>query len=89
MARILDLIPPLYRSDGDDLSGFLSELEPEIESLEKKIKGFTDLIDVDRCPEEFLPYLAALTNAPMLGDSPHLWRRQIRNWPWLLKYKGT
>ncbi|MDR0648280.1 MAG: hypothetical protein LBF92_02955 [Synergistaceae bacterium] len=89
MGRILDLIPPLYRSDGNELAEFLSKLEPEIDILEKKIKGLTDLIDVDRCPEESLPYLAALTNAPMLGDSPYLWRRQIRNWPWLLKYKGT
>jgi phage tail-like protein len=89
MARILDLVPPLYRQESNDLTSFLAKLEPELDSLEKKISGITELIDVDKCPEEYLPYLAALTNAPLLGDDPRLWRRQIRNWPWLLKYKGT
>ncbi|MDR1020446.1 MAG: hypothetical protein LBL73_06790 [Synergistaceae bacterium] len=89
MARILDLIPPLYRSEGNELAGFLSALEPEIDAFEKKIGGIASLVDVDKCPEEYLPYLAALTNAPLIGDDPRLWRRQIRNWPWLLKYKGT
>ena len=89
MGRILDLLPELYRQDGNELVGFLEQFEPEIVNLEQKIETITALIDVDRCPEEYLPYLAALTNAPLIGDNPRLWRRQIRNWPWLLKLKGT
>jgi hypothetical protein len=89
MGRILDLVPPLYRQEGNELAGFLSKLEPELDALEKKTGDITSLVDVDKCPEEYLPYLAALTNAPLLGDNPLLWRRQIRNWPWLLKIKGT
>ena len=89
MGRILDLLPELYRQEQNELVGFLEQLEPEIVDLEGKIQAITSLIDVDRCPEEYLPYLASLTNAPLIGDNPRLWRRQIRNWPWLLRLKGT
>jgi hypothetical protein len=84
-----DLLPQLYHSDGNEISGFVEQLEPEIINLERKIDEITALVDVDRCPAEYLPYLASLTNAPLIGDNPVLWRRQIRNWPWLLKFKGT
>jgi phage tail-like protein len=89
MGLISDFLPALYHGNGNDITEFVKQLEPEIADLERKIGGIASLIDVDRCPNEYLPYLAALTNVPLLGDSPNLWRRQIRNWPWLLKLKGT
>lgn len=88
--RLWNLIPDVYRYEGNELeplvrSGFGSVLA----DLENRIKDMTRLIDVDRCPDKYLPYLAALTNVPLVGSNPISWRRQIRNWPWLLRFKGT
>ena len=89
MGRISDVIPALYYDKHNDLIRFTDCLDVEIKELEQKIKDITALIDVDRCPEDKLPYLAALTNCPLMGRDPTLWRRQIKNWPYLLKIKGT
>jgi hypothetical protein len=89
MGQISDLIPSLYHSEDSELIDFVDQTEPEIEEIQSKIRGITALMDVDRCPDEFLPYLAALTGVPVIGDNPATWRRQIRNWPHLLKIKGT
>ncbi len=89
MGRIGDLIPALYHGDENELLGFNKALEPEIDFLEQKIRELPSLADVDRCPDRFLPYLAAVTNCPLVGKDPKYWRQQIRNWPWLLKIKGT
>lgn len=89
MGRISDIVPPLYYGGKNDVVKFLDALDIEVSAIEKKIQGITDLIDVDRCPDDKLPYLAAMTNCPLVGADPASWRRQIRNWPWLLKLKGT
>lgn len=89
MGQILDLLPSMYHRNENNLAPFIRALEPSLEHIERKIDDFTALTDVDRCPAEYLPYLAALTNVPLVGEDPRLWRRQIRNWPWLLKIKGT
>ncbi len=87
--RISDLIPSLYYDEHNDLIRFTDCLDVEIKELEQKVRGITDLINVDKCPEDKLPYLAAITNCPLMGKEPALWRRQIKNWPYLLKIKGT
>ena len=89
MGRISDVIPPLYYDSKNDLIRYTDCLDVEIKELEQKIKGITDLINIDKCPDDKLPYLAALTNCPLMGNNPVLWRRQIKNWPYLLKIKGT
>ena len=89
MGRISDVIPPIYYDKQNDLIRYTDCLDVEVKELERKIKGITDLINVDKCPEEKLPYLAAITNCPLMGNAPALWRRQIKNWPYLLKIKGT
>ena len=89
MGRISDLIPPLYFKRESELGDFIDSLDIEVSTLEDEVAKITDLVDVDRCPEEYLPYLGALTNCPLLGSDPKLLRRQIRNWPYILKVKGT
>ena len=89
MGRISDIIPPLYYDAENDLIRYTDCLDVEIAELESKIKGITDLINVDKCPDDKLPYLAAMTNCPLMGDDASLWRKQIKNWPYLLKIKGT
>ena len=89
MGRIADIIPSLYYQKPNDLIKFVNALDYEVDFLEKQIAGITDLINVDRCPDDKLVYLAALTNCPLIGSDSALWRRQIKNWPYLLKMKGT
>ena len=89
MGRIADIIPSLYYQKPNDLIKFVNALDYEVDFLEKQIAGITDLINVDRCPDDKLVYLAALTNCPLIGSDSALWRRQIKNWSYLLKMKGT
>ena len=89
MGRISDLLPAIYYDKQNDLIRFTDCLDLEVKQLEQKVREITDLINVDKCPEDKLPYLAALTNCPLMGRDPSLWRRQIKNWPYLLKIKGT
>ena len=89
MGRISDIIPSLYYENPNDLIKFVDALDVEVNLLEKQVAGITDLINVDKCPDDKLPYLAALTNCPLMGNNPVLWRRQIKNWPYMLKIKGT
>ena len=90
MGRITDLIPALYHSEDNDLARFTDILDAEvIQELEQSTRGITNLINIDRCPDNKLPYLAAIVNCPLIGDDPIFWRKQIRNWPYILRLKGT
>ena len=89
MGRISDIVPSLYFSGKNNLKKFLDALDVTVDKLENKIKELPSLIDVDACPDDKLPYLAALTGCPLVGENSILRRRQIRNWPHLLKLKGT
>ncbi|MBR1604249.1 MAG: hypothetical protein IJ667_12545 [Synergistaceae bacterium] len=89
MGRISDIVPSLYFSGKNNLKKFLDALDVTVDELESKIKELPSLIDVDACPDDKLPYLAALTGCPLVGEDNILRRRQIRNWPHLLKLKGT
>ena len=89
MGRIADVIPALYHGENNQLIPFVEALDAEVKALEHKVRSVTDLINIDRCPDDRLPYLAALTNCPLIGSDPVFWRRQLRNWPYILKLKGT
>ena len=89
MGRITDSIPALYHSGDNDLTRFTDILDAEVRELEQSTRGITNLINVDRCPDDKLPYLAAIVNCPLIGDDPIFWRKQIRNWPYILRLKGT
>ncbi len=47
------------------------------------------LYDIDLCPEEYLPQLAALIGWELIGSDPGRWRSQIRNAVRIYKAKGT
>ena len=89
MGRISEVVPSLYYDDRNDLIRFLDALDIEVNEIEKSITGITDLIDVDKCPDDKLPYLAYLTGCPLPCSDPLIHRQMLRNWPWLLKIKGT
>ncbi len=87
--RITSLLPRVYHNEDENLIAFVKLLEPEIDKIESLTAGLTDIIDIDKTPEKYIPYIAAMTNVPLVGDSPNVWRRQIKKWPLILKIKGT
>jgi len=89
MGKISEIVPSMYYDDANDLIRFLKALDVSVDEIEKSIKGITDLINVDRCPDDKLPYLAYLTGCPLPGCNPKIHRRLLRDWPYLLKIKGT
>ncbi len=89
MGRISDILPASYHDENNNLIKFTNALDFEIKELEYKTKSLTDLINIDNCEEKYLPYLASITGCPLFGIESHLWRRQIKNWPYILKFKGT
>ena len=89
MGRITDLLPALYHGGDNDITRFTDILDFEVKELERYTRGITDLINIDKCPNDKLPYLAAFINCPLIGDDPVFWRKQIRNWPYILRLKGT
>lgn len=90
MSRILsELFPYMYHTGRNEIIGFVECLEPEFDYIRERYRGLTALVDVNTCPDEYLPYLAALTNCPLIGNDQKLWRQQIKAWPEVLRMKGT
>jgi phage tail-like protein len=63
--RLLSLLPDLYRvaDTSGDLRALLAIIGPTLDELHARIAGLPDLASVERCPAEFLPYLAGLVGA--------------------------
>lgn len=90
MSGILtELFPYMYHAGRNELIGYIECLEPELDYVRDKYKGLTALIDVNTCPEDYLPYLGAMINCPLIGSDPRKWRAQIKAWPTILRMKGT
>jgi hypothetical protein len=90
MSGILtELFPYMYHAGRNELIGYIECLEPELDYIRDRYKGLTALIDVNTCPEDYLPYLAAMINCPLIGNDPRKWRVQIKAWPEILRTKGT
>ena len=54
-----------------------------------KIAAMDELFDPEKCPEAYLPFLAAMVNWKLVGSDVPSWRNQIRHAPLLYKIKGT
>lgn len=80
-------IPRLYHQE--EFTPFVQAIDRAITGLEGEIEKIPAMLDVDSCPDFALPYLAALTKCPLWGQSPLLWRKQIKNWPHVCRMKGT
>ena len=89
MGKISEIVPSLYYNNANDLIRFLESLDINVDEIEKSIAEITDLINVDKCPDDKLPYLAYLTGCPLPGNNPKIHRRLLRDWPYLLKIKGS
>lgn len=81
------LVPRIYHTD--EFVPFLEALDASFQYLEKSVKNLPDIVDVDNCDDKYLPYLAAGINCPLYGYNTKLWRKQIKNWPYVCRMKGT
>lgn len=55
----------------------------------EKIIHMDEIFDVDRCPNEYLKFLASILGWELIGQNPDSWRQQIRSCPLLYKLRGT
>ena len=88
-ALLTGYLPALYHTKPNDIYNYLAALEPSVDFGQGKCEALPDLANVDRCPSEYLSYLAETINAPLMGENPVLWRNQIKQWPEILRIKGT
>jgi len=87
-----------YMDNGTLLTG-----EEQAGAFSKLIKAFSysfydtnnsvtklaSIFDIEKCPDNLLPYLGDLIGWRLYGSSPDAWRRQLRNAVNLYKQKGT
>jgi len=87
-----------YITTGDFLEGeelaapfarFLQSLSYSFFDTNNAVSKLSNIYDIEKCPEEFLPYIADLIGWTLYGSSPDSWRRQIRGATKLYKQKGT
>ena len=87
-----------YLSTGDSLEGqelaapfsrFLQAVSYSLFDTNNDVSKLKSLYDIERCPDELLPYLADLIGWQVYGSNPESWRRQIRGAVGLYKKKGT
>lgn len=57
--------------------------------VNNQVETLNILYDIERCPEEFLPYVADLIGWKLLGHDPERWRLQLRSAVAIYKAKGT
>lgn len=92
---IYSLLPNIYRVEDAKinypLKRFIDVLvSGGIQNLEEKILFFTDLFDVDKCPSEYLPYLASFLGFEFPHDLDLRSQRKFLKYiPQFYKIKGT
>lgn len=79
--RVAGLLPDLYVIDdvSGDLHALLGIIGPTLDALMARITALPDLVDVDACPPDFLPFLAGVVGVPYDPTAdPAPQRREIR-----------
>jgi len=82
------LIPTRFANSGS-LSKFLRALGYASYDLNHVVDSLQDLIDIDKCPAQFLDYLAAMVGWKLIGSDSTEWRQQLRNAVNAYRMKGT
>ena len=70
-------------------SKFIKAFSYSFYDTNNDVTKLTSLLDIEKCPDNLLPYLGDLIGWRVYGSSPSAWRRQIRNAVNLYKQKGT
>jgi len=68
---------------------FLKAVAYSFYDVDEVVSELEDLVSVEDCPEEFLPYLAALIGWKFISGDSENWRSQLRKAVYLYKSKGT
>tara|TARA_R110000744_G_scaffold163883_2_gene280956 strand:- start:599 stop:3577 length:2979 start_codon:yes stop_codon:yes gene_type:complete len=68
---------------------FLQAVSFGFYDINTTIQDLEDLVDIERCPPQFLQYLAALIGWQLLTGDVDRWRAQLRKAVFLYKSKGT
>lgn len=64
---VMDLMPEIYQ-DNSFLKQYLAIFSSMIQDFQEKINHVDDLLDVNKAPKEFLPYLASWMGVDVSGD---------------------
>jgi hypothetical protein len=72
---------PLYK--------FLKAVSYLQHDVDNELAKLETLYDIDKCPDEYLPYLAEILGWHLFGYDPNRWRLQLRNAVSIYKAKGT
>jgi phage tail-like protein len=68
---------------------FLQAVSYGFYDVNSTIQELEDLVDIERCPPQFLQYLASLIGWQLLTGDVDRWRAQLRKAVYLYKSKGT
>ena len=75
--------------EGGAITKFLQAISLGFYDINTTISDLEDLVDIERCPPEFLQYLASLIGWKLLTADVDRWRAQLRKAVHLYKSKGT
>lgn len=87
-----------YVTNGDLLEGqepkapfsrFLQALSYSFFDTNTNVTKISTITDIEKCPDNLLPYLSDLIGWKLYGSNPDSWRRQLRGAATLYKQKGT
>ena len=75
--------------EGGAFTKFLQAVSYGFYDVNSTIQDLEDLVDIERCPPQFLQYLASLIGWQLLTGDVDRWRAQLRKAVYLYKSKGT
>tara|TARA_R100000005_G_scaffold96666_1_gene85759 strand:- start:2788 stop:5775 length:2988 start_codon:yes stop_codon:yes gene_type:complete len=75
--------------EGGAFTKFLQAVSYGFYDINSTIQDLEDLVDIERCPPQFLQYLASLIGWQLLTGDVDRWRAQLRKAVYLYKSKGT
>lgn len=71
------------------LQKFLDAVSYSIYDINDQVEGLNLLYNIEKCPAEYLKYIADLIGWELLGHNEDKWRSQLRNAVSIYKAKGT
>ena len=85
---ILGQTPKRMESKGA-MAKFLKAIAYGFYDIKSLVTDIGDLLDIERCPSDFLDYLAHYVGWKLLTDDVDKWRNQLRQAIYVYKSKGT
>lgn len=80
---------PNRKTIGGPYFKFLQAVSYAFYDLRETINDVQDLLDIEKCPPEFINYLASYIGWKLISDDIDSWRSQLRQAIFIYKSKGT